>query len=164
VSERDWSVRPARESDLDAIMALETAIFVNDAWSPSAMHSELTGEHGFYLVAEQGGRVVGYAGLRAPRGAQDADVQTIAVASDARGLGLGRELMHRLIGEARDRRALKVFLEVRADNPRAHGLYRSLGFDDIAVRPRYYQPDDVDAIVMALELSAHAATAEGERA
>ena len=159
----DWSVRPAQESDLDAIMSLETAIFVNDAWSRSAMRSELVAEYSYYLVAEQSGRVIGYAGLRAPFGVSDADIQTIAVAADVRGRGLGRELMNRMITQARARGARKVFLEVRADNPRAHGLYRSLGFDDIAVRPRYYQPDDVDAIVMALDLGAHAA-AEGGRA
>jgi len=163
VNTADWSVRPAQESDLDAIMSLETAIFVNDAWSRSAMRSELVAEYSYYLVAEQSGRVIGYAGLRAPFGVSDADIQTIAVAADVRGRGLGRELMNRMITQARARGARKVFLEVRADNPRAHGLYRSLGFDDIAVRPRYYQPDDVDAIVMALDLGAHAA-AEGGRA
>jgi ribosomal-protein-alanine acetyltransferase len=163
VNTADWSVRPAQESDLDAIMSLETAIFVNDAWSRSAMRSELVAEYSYYLVAEQSGRVIGYAGLRAPFGVSDADIQTIAVAADVRGRGLGRELMNRMITQARARGARKVFLEVRADNPGAHGLYRSLGFDDIAVRPRYYQPDDVDAIVMALDLGAHAA-AEGGRA
>jgi ribosomal protein S18 acetylase RimI-like enzyme len=55
-----------------------------------------------------------------------------------------------LVGEARKRGAREVFLEVRADNPGAQTLYRSLGFEQIGVRPRYYQPDDVDAIVMRL--------------
>ena len=47
-----------------------------------------------------------------------------------------------------------VFLEVRADNPVAQALYASEGFAEVGRRPRYYQPDDVDAIVMQLDLRA----------
>ena len=86
----------------------------------------------------------------APRGAGEGDIQTIAVAPRARRHGLGRALMLALIGEARNRAAREVFLEVRADNPGAQTLYRALGFEEIGVRPRYYQPDGVDAIVMRL--------------
>jgi ribosomal protein S18 acetylase RimI-like enzyme len=57
-----------------------------------------------------------------------------------------------MIGEAARRGAREVFLEVRADNPNAQRLYDSLGFRSIAVRQHYYQPDDVDAIVMRLTL------------
>jgi ribosomal-protein-alanine N-acetyltransferase len=60
--------------------------------------------------------------------------------------------MHALIGEARKRGANEIFLEVRADNPAAHHLYETLGFEDIAVRVAYYQPDGVDAIVMRLTI------------
>ena len=55
-----------------------------------------------------------------------------------------------LIAETRRRGARELFLEVRADNPGAQTLYRELGFEEIGVRPRYYQPDGVDAIVMRL--------------
>ena len=41
-------------------------------------------------------------------------------------------------------------LEVRADNEPAIALYRSFGFDRIAVRRRYYQPGDIDAHIMRL--------------
>ena len=50
-----------------------------------------------------------------------------------------------------------MFLEVRADNPVAEALYASEGFVEIARRPRYYQPDDIDAVVMKLDLAAWAA-------
>ena len=55
---------------------------------------------------------------------------------------------HRVVPVVRE-----VFLEVRADNPGAQSLYESLGFEAIAVRPRYYQPDDVDALVQELVLT-----------
>ncbi|NHI17655.1 ribosomal protein S18-alanine N-acetyltransferase [Microbacterium sp. CBS5P-1] len=135
-------------------MALERASFPTDAWSADAMGSELASPHGRYLVAEEGGAVVGYAGLRHLAGGRDADVQTIAVAEPARGRGLGRLLLAELLAEAGRRRAREVFLEVRADNPGAWALYASEGFVEIGRRPRYYQPDDVDAVVMRLDLAA----------
>ena len=95
--------------------------------------------------------------LRAVRGAADADIQTIAIAEAARGAGRGRALLRALLGEARECGAREMFLEVRADNPVAEALYASEGFVEIARRPRYYQPDDIDAVVMKLDLAAWAA-------
>lgn len=93
--------------------------------------------------------LLGYAGLLAPKGGGQGDVQTIAVAPAARGMGLGRGLMHALITESRRRGVSELFLEVRADNPIARSLYRSLGFEEIGVRPRYYR-HGIDAVMMRL--------------
>ena len=95
--------------------------------------------------------LLGYAGLLAPKGGGQGDVQTIAVAPAARGMGLGRGLMHALITESRRRGVAELFLEVRADNPIARSLYRSLGFEEIGVRPRYYR-HGIDAVMMRLEV------------
>jgi ribosomal-protein-alanine N-acetyltransferase len=148
-----WQLRRANRGDVEAIMELERATFTTDAWSQHSMLTEVESEHTYYLVAfepEHPERIDGYAGLLAPAGAPEGDIQTIAVAPAARRHGLGRALMTALVGEARKRGAREVFLEVRADNPGAQTLYRDLGFEEIGVRPRYYQPDDVDALVMRL--------------
>lgn len=151
-------MRAATIADLDAIMALERASFPTDAWSETLMRAELVSPHGRYFALEEDGSLVGYAGLRAPAGSKDADVQTIAVAAEARGRGHGRTLLRTLLTEAAARRAAEVFLEVRADNPAAHALYVSEGFTEIGRRSRYYQPDDVDAIVMRLDLRGRSGT------
>lgn len=49
---------------------------------------------------------------------------------------------------------------MRDDNPVAQALYRSEGFVEVGRRPRYYQPDDVDAIVMSLDVAAWRGAAE----
>ena len=150
-----YQLRRAQAADVPAIMELERSVFVTDAWSERSMLSEVTGEHGYYLVAfepETPDRIDGYAGLLAPRGGGEGDIQTIDVAPHARRRGLGRALMLALIGEARNRGAREVFLEVRADNPGAQTLYRALGFEEIGLRPKYYQPDGVDALVMRLSV------------
>ncbi|HEY2555952.1 MAG TPA: ribosomal protein S18-alanine N-acetyltransferase [Diaminobutyricibacter sp.] len=151
-----WQFRRAAESDVPSIMVLERATFATDAWSERSMRHEVTSEHCYYLVAfraDSPDDIEGYAGLLAPAGSTDGDIQTIAVAPGARRQGLGRALMLTLIGEARRRGITAVFLEVRADNPGAQTLYRGLGFEEIGVRPHYYQPDDVDAIVMRVEVA-----------
>ncbi|MGZ0211908.1 MAG: ribosomal protein S18-alanine N-acetyltransferase [Actinomycetales bacterium] len=150
-----WQLRRATIDDLDGIMAIESREFANDAWSSDMMRAELGDNHGYYLVATplvEPAVVTAYAGLRAPHRSGQADIQTIAVAADARRQGIGRALMHALMVEARDRGASELFLEVRDDNPSAQRMYDSLGFERIAVRPNYYQPDGVDAIVMKLTI------------
>ncbi|TQO20451.1 ribosomal-protein-alanine N-acetyltransferase [Rhodoglobus vestalii] len=150
-----WQLRRATPADLDAIMAIESSEFANDAWSSDMMSAELGNRHGYYVVANPVGeptRVTAYAGLRATAGSTQADIQTIAVEPNARRHGVGRALMNALMVEARTRGAGELFLEVRADNPAAQRLYDSLGFESIAVRPNYYQPDGVDAVVMRLTI------------
>jgi len=150
-----FQLRRADSADLSGIMAIESAVFGTDAWSAGMMRAELESRHSYYLVAfrpETPDLIEAYAGLLSPQRSGEAEIQTIAVAASARRRGLGRTLMHQLTAEARRRGAHEMFLEVRADNPGAQELYASLGFEQIAVRPRYYQPDDVDAIVMRLTI------------
>lgn len=160
------TLRPATPADLEAIMRIEHASFPTDAWTSESMAEELASAHGRYVVDEHEGEIIGYGGVRALQGSPDADIQTIALAAEHRGAGRGRALLRVLIAAAAERGAREVFLEVRADNPSAEGLYVSEGFEEIGRRPHYYQPDDVDAIVMRLDLrrtvtapSAAAATA-----
>lgn len=146
------TTRSATPDDLDAIMALEKAAFPTDAWSTAMMAEELTSPYGQYFVSESAGRIIGYGGVRSAQGSPDADIQTIALDAAVRGQGRGRELLTVLLQTAVGRGAREVFLEVRDDNPVAAALYRSEGFTEVGRRPRYYQPDDVDAIVMKLDL------------
>ncbi|WP_217183005.1 ribosomal protein S18-alanine N-acetyltransferase [Streptomyces sp. AC495_CC817] len=146
------TLREATAADFDAIMAIEHRSFPTDAWSAETMSAELSSPHGRYLVDEVDGAVIGYGGVRALQGGADADIQTIALDREHRGAGRGRALLRALLAAAAERGAREVFLEVRADNPAAWGLYVSEGFEEIGRRPRYYQPDDVDAIVMRLDL------------
>lgn len=144
-------VRAATPADVAAVMVIERASFPTDAWSDAAMLQ--TFADGDAYVAEDGGVVVGYGAVLAPRGSGDADVLTIAVAEGHRGSGTGAALLERMLGTARERGASRVFLEVRADNPVARRLYETRGFRAVGRRRRYYQPDDVDAVVMRLDVA-----------
>lgn len=148
---QELAIRPATLDDLDAIWAIESAVFGAEAWSLEMMREELAADHRQYFVAVgDEGSAVGYGGLLAV--GEDGDIQTIALSPEARGAGQGKRLMNALLDEGARRKVRRVFLEVRADNPVARSLYLSLGFDEIGVRPRYYQPGNVDAVVMKLEM------------
>jgi [ribosomal protein S18]-alanine N-acetyltransferase len=96
--------------------------------------------------------LAGYAGMMFLPGGGQADVLTIAVRPAFWSRGIGSALLGALLAAARDRGCTEVFLEVRADNPRARGLYLRRGFEEIGVRRGYYQPSGTDAIVMRKDL------------
>ncbi|MGC9380921.1 ribosomal protein S18-alanine N-acetyltransferase [Streptomyces sp. MH13] len=99
-------------------------------------------------VGERGARIVGYAGLAAS--GDQSDVQTIAVARDHWGTGLGGRLLAELLRAATAFECAEVMLECRVDNTRAQRLYERFGFEAIGFRRGYYQPGNVDALVMRL--------------
>ena len=136
---------------LATVMDLEQKLFPEDAWSSTSMASELAANHTYYLgiFAPE---LIGYAGLSTAAGSFSSDIQTIGIASEQRGKGLGRELMQRLIAKARELGSEQIMLEVRADNAVAIALYKDLGFEQIDVRKRYYQPAGVDALIMRLPI------------
>ncbi|WP_327238572.1 ribosomal protein S18-alanine N-acetyltransferase [Streptomyces sp. NBC_01317] len=141
--------------DIDPVLALEHDLFPEDAWSPGMFWSELAHARGpgatrRYVVAEAGGRIVGYAGLAAAGGL--GDVQTIAAARDQWGTGLGSRLLTDLLQHASAAECEEVLLEVRVDNIRAQKLYERFGFEPIGFRRGYYQPGNVDALVMRLPM------------
>jgi len=144
-------LRDARWTDLPALAALETDLFAHDAWSEQTWWAELAGRpRREYLVLTDSHGVLGYAGL--DHGGEVADVMTIAVAPRAQGHGFGRLLLDELEQRASIRGAADVILEVRADNLAALGLYERAGYAVLRTRRRYYQPGDVDALVMRKSL------------
>lgn len=140
-------LRPMRWWDILAAGAIERDLFP-DAWSDETFWAELAGvpETRYYVVADSGDEVVGYAGMFF--GGDQADVQTLAVAADHQGNGLGGELLEELLVEAARRGCRDVLLEVRADNIAAQRLYEKKGFERISVRRGYYQPGAVDGLVL----------------
>jgi len=146
--EKMTTLRAMRWWDIEPVMALEVELFGNEAWSQTMFWSELA-EHTtrHYLVASAEERIVAYAGLCAYP-PHESYVQTIAVAPDAQGHGLGTRLLAALVEESHRRGCKRLDLEVRADNDAAIRLYERHGFSRIGLRRGYYQPSGVDAVVM----------------
>lgn len=140
-------LRDLEWTDLETLAALEVALFPDDAWSEPTWWAELAGRpRRDYVVAIDDGQVLGYGGIDVS--GDVADLMTIATVPEAQGRGLGRRLLDELVRRAECNRAEALLLEVRADNEAAKRLYSTSGFEVISVRRRYYQPGDIDALVM----------------
>ncbi|MFF6993761.1 ribosomal protein S18-alanine N-acetyltransferase [Streptomyces sp. NPDC008313] len=141
--------------DIDPVLELEKDLFPEDAWSRGMFWSELAHARGpeatrRYVVAESPGhRIVAYGGLAAA--GDIGDVQTIAVARGQWGTGLGARLLTELLRAATAFECAEVMLECRVDNVRAQKLYERFGFEPIGFRRGYYQPGNIDALVMRLQ-------------
>lgn len=139
-------------SDLESVMSLERRLFEHEAWLEQTMAAEISSPHTHYLGVFDGG-LIGYAGLKVSGPSYSSDVQTIGVEPASQGRGVGRTLMNSLLAIARRQGSEEIFLEVKAGNEAAISLYLSLGFEQIDVRKRYYQPSGEDALVMRIRLS-----------
>jgi [ribosomal protein S18]-alanine N-acetyltransferase len=160
---RRWSadvvLREMRWWDIERVLELERILFPEDAWSAGLFWSELAHARGpgatrRYIVAETpddgaGRTLVGYGGLAAVGGT--GDIQTIGVLPVHRRTGLGARLLSELLAAAAEFACHEVMLEVRVDNAPAQRLYERFGFTRIGLRRGYYQPGNVDALVMRLE-------------
>jgi [ribosomal protein S18]-alanine N-acetyltransferase len=142
------SLRTMTRADLAAVVALEEEVFGAEAWSTQMLLGELDQQPAtrYYLVAADGTKIIGYAGLLGAGG--QGDVVTLAVAADHWGRGVGSALLEALLAEAARRGCTEIFLEVRTDNSRAQRLYRRYGFAEVGIRRGYYQPSGADALVM----------------
>jgi ribosomal-protein-alanine N-acetyltransferase len=156
-------VRRMRWWDVREILPLEGVLFPADPWSAELFWGELAGVPSArsYLVAEENGVVVGYAGLAIC--GPTADVQTLAVHPQAQGRGVGATLLDALLDEAARRRCSTVLLEVRADNGPAQRLYARFGFQRVGTRPGYYERGRVDAVVLRLRPVRRPVAAGGSR-
>ncbi len=141
--------------DVPDVLVLERRLFPQP-WTEATFWSELARvpETRHYVITEINKVLVGYAGLLVV--GRQADVQTLAVAADHQGRGLGALLLRHLLERAEARGAHEVLLEVRADNGAAQRLYQRFGFEQIARRRGYYD-DGADALVLRCRPPRHAA-------
>jgi len=85
------------------------------------------------FVAEAGGEVLGYASygpFRRGEGYRETVEHSVYVARGARGRGIARLLMERLIAEAQAAGFTRLVGGVSADQPASLGLHRALGFEE----------------------------------
>ena len=154
--EPQWiELRDLTEADLAWVSSQEVEIFGPAAWSASLIRDDFAFGGKRYRGALVNGELVAYAIY-----GYDGDafhLMNLAVIPNARRLGVARALVDDFLAEARSDGAFDAWLEVSVENAAALALYRHYGFEDVRIRPRYYQPEDVDGLVMRLRLQPPAA-------
>lgn len=143
------TVAVAAPEHAEAIARLEAAVFP-DAWSEKEVLSILLSKLSMSFVALSDGEVVGYmlGSLIVPEG----EILRIAVHPERRRRGIGARLLGEVIRRMAPEGLEDLFLEVRAGNLAALGLYRDLGFTVCGSRKKYYKDPEEDATLMHLHL------------
>lgn len=105
----DWKWRKARHLDEDA------------ARDPDGI-----------LVAEQDGKIIGFVTSWIDREAGIGHIPNISLVPEARGMGLGRELLTRALDRFRAAGLTHAKIETLVQNAVGNHLYSSLGFREVA--------------------------------
>ncbi|WMM24133.1 ribosomal protein S18-alanine N-acetyltransferase [Tissierella sp. MB52-C2] len=142
----DIIIRNMDENDLDDVMEIEKDAFTTP-WPRESFLMEITkNQLAKYIVAEIDGVVVGYGGIWLIL--DEGHITNIAVKSKYRGLGVGNTLIEGLIFLCTKLDIKGMTLEVRVSNTVAKNLYKKYGFIESGIRPKYYQDDNEDALIM----------------
>ncbi len=138
-------IRRMTIQDVDAVHAVETASFPKP-WTREDFEKEMTQNTcARYLVAEVDGKVVGFAGTWVVL--DEGHITNVAVLKEYRGLGIGRKLTEGLMQYAANLGVTYATLEVRRSNEVAQNLYKSLGFQYVGLRKKYYEDNGEDAFI-----------------
>lgn len=135
--------------DVDAVYAIEQATF-STPWSRQSFVDEMTtNKCARYVVAEENGRVIAYAGAWLVF--EEGHITNIAVKAEERGRGVGSAVTRALMQYAANMGVQYLTLEVRKSNLAAQKMYKSLGFLELGVRKRYYEDNGEDAYLMVCQ-------------
>jgi N6-L-threonylcarbamoyladenine synthase len=145
-----------RAADVMSVVAIETTSF-DVPWSERLFLDDLGAAGRYWLVAENDGEIVGYAGGWVLD--DEAHLMNLAVGGGARGRGIGRVLLSTLMTRMGSAGASRITLEVRPANTAAVALYESVGLRREGLRPGYYAETGEDALIMWGELPASPDTA-----
>lgn len=141
-----YTIRAMNAGDVDTVAAIEKQVFT-DPWPKSAFRELLDVANRINLVlADSEARIVGY--ILAQVGADELQIQNIAVEPSLRRHGLGAMLLRRAEAEGVARGALCSVLDVRTTNEAAMALYHSFGYRMIGRRKDYYRRPVCDALVL----------------
>ena len=162
-------IRPAEPGDAAALVSLAAAVgrepgdwlLTTDVWRTVAderryLRAVRRHADAAVFVAVDRGEIVGRLSIARdphPASAHVADLGLMVAASHRR-RGIGRQLLDRAVGWARDAGVRKLELHVFPWNGPAIRLYENFGFVREGLRRGHYRrdDDDVDALLMAFHL------------
>ena len=126
--------RRMRAADLHEVAGLEKSLYAFP-WSLGNFRDSVNAGYECWVVTS-GEAVIGYSVLMIAL--DEAHLLNFAVAAEWQNQGIGRAFLTNMVRVAKQAGCLIVYLEVRPSNLSARHLYRTAGFQQIAIRPDYY--------------------------
>ena len=149
----DFRLRAMEASDLDAVVAIASALPEAPRWARLAYVEAIASQDGprrIALVAENDDGAAGF--LVASLVGSEAELESIAVARFAQRRGAATALLAALIEDLKGVGATDLALEVRASNHAARDFYERAGFLEAGVRRGYYRDPQEDALILKLRI------------
>jgi L-amino acid N-acyltransferase len=138
-------IRDATEHDLPGVLAIYNEVIINTTavydYEPHTLEMrkawfKTKQEHGFPVyVAEEDGKLLGLSSIgpfRAWAAYQYSVENSVYVASEARGKGIGKLLIPPLIAAARQLKLHTIIASIDASNEASLKLHRHFGFQEVA--------------------------------
>ncbi len=157
----DAYILPMTSGDVEQVKKLELECKLSP-WSLEDYTNEIKRESSISLVAKKGDLITGFAiarlvmsgvGTIADNKFNELELCNIAVKTEFRNLGIGRELMRCLLSNQKAEHVSEAWLELRKSNHAAAYFYKELGFANAYSRKRFYRAPAEDAVVMRLTVS-----------
>ena len=140
--------------DSTAIAKLHATLFPTP-WEADAVKALIEHPAAVSLIAAlPGRRIVGF--VIAQIAADEAEILSIGVASDAQRQGIGRKLLDGTVRAAARAEARRLYLDVAESNRAARALYAACGFSVAGHRKAYYTLPEggrEDALLLARDLA-----------
>ena len=133
------------QETVEAVAQLESQCF-STPWSHGDLIHELDNPWAIWLTATENDKMAGYLGIQ--YGPDGADIMSIATEPAFRGKGVAKLLLQEMEQRLIALSLQWITLEVRPSNASALALYKSLGFQQVGRRPRYYQKPTEDALLL----------------
>lgn len=144
------NIRRMSPTDVLQVNAIDAAAGILLPWTPNQYARELLKrETTFCWVAEVDRRLA--ASLTLWNLVGEGEIANLAVHPDFWRQGIGRALLQTALSKAAELRLTRVMLEVRESNLAARALYRSFGFVEDGLRPKYYLNGEA-AVLMSVKI------------
>ncbi len=136
-----WMIR----RDLPEVMAIESDVFAEHAWTEDEFIRCLRERNCIGMVAERDDKISGYMIYELNK--SQLHVLNFAVARSEQRTGVGRRMLEKLMLKLSHQRRNRILLEVRDSNHTAHLFFRAMGFRALNVLRNFYADTDDDAYV-----------------
>lgn len=139
-------IRRMKPEDAQKVSVIEADNF-SIPWSEKSFREAAARKENIYVVAEENGEILGYAGAWCVFG--EADITNVCVRADSREKGIATKMLRFLIEEGVSIEIKTFFLEVRESNFAAIAFYEKFGFQKIGLRKNFYEKPVENGIVMS---------------
>lgn len=128
----------ATKEDVKELVILEKICFGADAFSKKQISYLVTQAKGEFIVIRRNDKIIAYLIISKRENSKQLRIYSIAVVTEARGLGVAKTLMKYVEKVCEQESKERISLEVSKENLPAISLYQNMGYQIVGEKPNYY--------------------------